>query len=270
MDWKFPSMETPSTDQTESVESPESSAQAERRATRDWKFPVMTEDDEELDVTTHDTETPSHTIRPPHAVTSELDFTHANNLSLDSTTASRPSTATSTVSTTSDYDPFRFDRITSPGLPNLTETPEYAEYQKSILEGPGPDEEEEDTEEDESTTTDDQSAPNTAMSVGEDAPTSPSTVAPNKAMSVGEVGPTSPSTVAPLSAAPSSARNTRRPIPFPEIRPPSVESLMAGADDATVTAELDRLLDAFNFALNSTIEAVQTRDTGRPRHSSDE
>jgi serine/threonine protein kinase len=253
MDWKFPSVAMPTTtDQAESVESPETSAQAERRATRDWKFPVMTTEEEDLDVNMPVTWVPSAAVRRP-PVTSQLDFTHANNPSIDSMAESRPSTAVSTVSTASDYDPFRFDRLTSPGLPNLTETPEYADYRKSVLDGPGPDEEE-DTEEEEPTTTEGQSAPFTATRVGRDAPTSPSTIAPLTAQMT----------------ALNSTRNIQRPIPFPLIQPPSVHSLMTGADDATVTAELDRLLDDFQFALNSTIEAVQSRDASRSRQPSDD
>jgi hypothetical protein len=239
--------------QPESAESPETPAQMERRATREWKFPVMSADVDEPDLNTGDIdETPSHTIRPPH-VTSQFDSTHVNNPSIDSTAESRPSTAASTASTTSDYDPFRFDKLTSPWLPDLRETPEYAEYQKSILDGPGPDHE--DTipswQEEEPAASYDQSAP-----------------APATATRVDDSVPTSPAMTARLTSqktAPRPAPNNRRPLPFPELRAPSDASLMAGADDTVVAAELDRLLGDFMDALNVTIEAVQNRDV-QTRH----
>lgn len=45
-------------------------------------------------------------------------------------------------------------------------------------------------------------------------------------------------------------------IPFPALIPPRAESLMEGVDDATVTTELERLLDSFMDALSATSEAL--------------
>ena len=45
-------------------------------------------------------------------------------------------------------------------------------------------------------------------------------------------------------------------VPFPFLVPPSADSLMEGADEPVVTAELDRLLGDFLDALSATGEAL--------------
>lgn len=51
-------------------------------------------------------------------------------------------------------------------------------------------------------------------------------------------------------------------IPFPDLLPPRAESLMEGADDSVVTAELDRLLGDFLESLSATGEALSRATIG--------
>jgi hypothetical protein len=59
-----------------------------------------------------------------------------------------------------------------------------------------------------------------------------------------------------MSEASTLRESERGAILFPVVLPPSMESLMEGADDATITAELDRLLGDFLGALSATGEAL--------------
>ncbi|CAG7917058.1 unnamed protein product [Penicillium olsonii] len=58
-----------------------------------------------------------------------------------------------------------------------------------------------------------------------------------------------------VDAYPPSPAGYRR-ILFPYLAPPSAASLMEGADDATMTAELERLLDEFTMGLSATGQAL--------------
>ncbi|KAL3461583.1 hypothetical protein BJX64DRAFT_154644 [Aspergillus heterothallicus] len=180
MDWKFPTFMQPMEEAEQETDSgaeaeyesesehPRDSRslvvdQAEKRATMEWTFPVMTStaDDSEDDNTSqispstgdgsrHDTLKASSTM-PQHGESED----------------SRPSTsasAQSSISTSSDtdYDPFRFDRIPSPtddmstpqheigdhdDYPVLRSSVSYDDdYHRSVIEGPGPDEEDTDAE----------------------------------------------------------------------------------------------------------------------------
>ncbi|KAL4974778.1 hypothetical protein BDW66DRAFT_167535 [Aspergillus desertorum] len=194
MDWKFPTFMTAPTEEPEPESIPENEYgaeagseyepdriardtltqpltfdAAEKRATMEWTFPVMTtsaDDDhvsprnsssaeDEEDLSRHDTlkagDAKSNNIGEPGD--SDRDI-------------SRPSTSASVqsnVSTNSDtdYDPFRFDRPPTPQegtpqskqqqfmnheYPELLTSVGYERYSRSsILEGPGPDEEEDTT-----------------------------------------------------------------------------------------------------------------------------
>ncbi|KAK2749228.1 hypothetical protein FQN57_006844 [Myotisia sp. PD_48] len=55
--------------------------------------------------------------------------------------------------------------------------------------------------------------------------------------------------------------------PFPEPRPPNMESLMEGASDEDVTAELDRLFGDLMQGLGATREAIANTDTNRAAES---
>ncbi|KAL1987820.1 hypothetical protein VTN96DRAFT_2223 [Rasamsonia emersonii] len=264
MDWKFPTMMQPSEDDEE-PKGTETYGQTERRATRDWKFPVMTPDaDDSQDTTTDDAI--SETIRPSHTQPPTTSFSHGGNKSIDSAGESRPSTATSTVSTTSEYDPFRFDRPPTPptrssslhrtvydtAAPNLAES-RYSD-ESSVLEGPGPDHEEPQPawQEKDPAVSYSQPFPPVISKPEESASTSPVTTAPSITSSTTVVESresTSTSTTVNKTNGPA--------FIFPDVQPPSAESLMAGADDSVVAAELDRLLRDFNDALNVTAEAVK-------------
>ncbi|KAL1963128.1 hypothetical protein VTN77DRAFT_8671 [Rasamsonia byssochlamydoides] len=266
MDWKFPTMMQAPTDeeQPESANSTDTYNQTERRATRDWKFPVMTPDvDESQDVSRSDN-IDDATIRPVHTQPpSTTSFSHGGNNSFDSTGESRPSTATSTVSTTSEYDPFRFDRPPTPPTRSSSlhksfyDTAAYPDFEtSSVLDGPGPDHEDPPPEpawQEKGPTPVTYQAfhPGVILKPEENIPPSPVTIPPSiisQATTV--VEPREPTSTINKNDAPT--------LIFPDIQPPSAESLMAGADDSVVVGELDRLLGDFMEALNVTAEAVRS------------
>lgn len=247
MDWKFPTMipdERPAEPDARD-ETPTFLPQEEKRATRDWKFPVMTPDGGDESTLREDT---AQTIRPTPLQTQARSHTQDG---------SRPSTAASSVSTTSDYDPFRFDRPPSPPtatrsvnvLPDLRESHEYADYGSSVLlDGPGPDQEEETSwEEQQRSEVEPSPAPLTSVRLG---------------LAETSSGPSSPDGTGPGTAErhPSPPPTARHVPPFPEVHPPSAEALMVGADDSVVVGELDRLLDDFLKGVNATITAVDEVD----------
>ncbi|KAL2811021.1 hypothetical protein BJX63DRAFT_293776 [Aspergillus granulosus] len=182
MDWKFPTFMQPMEETEQETDSgaeaeyeseserPRDSRslvldQAEKRATMEWTFPVMTSaaDDSEDDNTSP--------ISPSASSSGRHDTLKASNVMSQHGEPgdSRPSTsasAQSSISTSSDtdYDPFRFDRLPSPSAdmptpqqeytdhddyPVLRSSVSYNEYTRSsVIEGPGPDEEDTDTDTD--------------------------------------------------------------------------------------------------------------------------
>jgi hypothetical protein len=277
MDWKFPAMmQIPADEEPEVTDSTNTEEiQPERRATRDWKFPVMTPDvDGSQDVIE---DTTSETLRPSHAQIPSISFSHGvNNSSFDSTVGSRPSTATSTVSATSDYDPFRFDRLPTPPTrssslqgafydntaPNLTDSTAYTDLESSVLDGPGPDHEDPQPvwQEKDATISFSHPFPPAVSSRTEDnVPPSPATTAPSL---------NSQTTAVESRESMTTIRNSGPVLTFPDVRSPSTESLMAGADDSVVVAELDRLLGDFMDALTVTAEAVRSTNVQRRSRSS--
>jgi hypothetical protein len=270
MDWKFPGFMLPEEEAAKEApkEAPapdpveERSFQAEKRATMEWTFPVMSNQQDE---TSANDEPERHdTLRAP--------IIPPKQQPAEEPIISRPSTSASHNSTMSDsdYDPFRFDRpATPPGVspqpnssfnsefPTLTESTDDDSELAGLLDGPGPDEEEETPmwhEHNDVVSEDDVPPLPTAIPVHG----SPGGTAP----SVSEPG--SPIYVEPLQTARrefmsevSTLRNSEPgAISFPVVLPPSMESLMEGADDATITAELDRLLGDFLGALSATGEAL--------------
>ncbi|EAW14361.1 putative serine/threonine protein kinase [Aspergillus clavatus NRRL 1] len=298
MDWKFPvfmqapeeeseiveSIETTVTETHQAIESTEtvettptatSSAPKDKRATMDWTFPDMSaamdeqggpSDSEEP--SRHDTLRaplvglqPSATIRP---------------LSIGEPGDSRPSTSASAHSILSnhsdtDYDPFRFDRPpTPPGklaaaaffffffftiltFLRLLESAGYGDFERpSPLDGPGPD------EEDTRSTVWDHNTEIITPSHSEPFPTA----IPTREMEHSQPFPTLNDypIIEPLPTARRDPRPAVRddlePINFPDLVPPRLEALTAGADDSAVTAELDRLLGDFLDALTATGDAL--------------
>ncbi|KAJ5905689.1 uncharacterized protein N7473_002605 [Penicillium subrubescens] len=275
MDWKFPGFMLPEEEPAKEApaeEAPapapepepmdEKSFQAEKRATMEWTFPVMSNQPD--DTCANDEPERHDTLRAP--------IVPPQQQPAEEPVISRPSTSASHTSTMSDsdYDPFRFDRpATPPGIspqpmssfnsefPTLTESTDDESESAGVLDGPGPDEEEEHplwNEHNDVVSEDDVPPLPTAIPVHG----SPG----GTAHSVSEPG--SPIYEEPLQTArrdvmseANTLRETERgAISFPAVLPPSMESLMEGADDATITAELDRLLGDFLGALSATGEAL--------------
>lgn len=273
MDWTFPSFMQPATDKdtteqqdTQNTQNTTSAVepQTERRATMDWSFPVMTQTDNNENVDSRQEDT----IRAPmnqQPVTSRI---RGPGQSIDE---SRPSTAMSTFSTASeaDYDPFRFDHDSTPPTQRSQRMPLSGDAsdddigspgevleQSVILDGPGPDEEDTPSWQDEAVPSPsywpEQYNPNipTARADSRSPMPEPGQLRHNDSIAMS--GTTVTSNVSHIS--------------FPEIRPPSVESLTEGADDSVLAAELDRLLGDFLTALSVTGEALSAVNV-EPTHS---
>ncbi|KAL6235302.1 hypothetical protein BDW75DRAFT_250937 [Aspergillus navahoensis] len=192
MDWKFPSFMTTPTEEpepesvpevdfgaeAETESEPERLARdtltqpltfdpAEKRATMEWTFPVMTTSADDNHVSPRSSSFAEDDEDPSRHDTLKASDAKSNNIGEPGDSdrdISRPSTSASVqsnVSTSSDtdYDPFRFDRPPTPpeGTPQSKQqqqfmTHEYPELltsvgynrysRSSIIEGPGPDEEE--------------------------------------------------------------------------------------------------------------------------------
>ncbi|KAJ6089031.1 hypothetical protein N7499_003878 [Penicillium canescens] len=274
MDWKFPvfmqtdedkpadSEETHDQDPTPapgqgSIE--EESLQAEKRATMEWTFPVMGSVPEEQAYTDrHDT------LRAPLPGIQPI----PESQSMDEPDDSRPSTSASNASD-SDYDPFRFDRPTTPPgtnslhhshffdreLPAMMGSAGFNEYESSgLLDGPGPDEISQPVWRD---STDGSTPPlPTAIPIPE-TPTASSVISGP----VSEPGSPVFETIRNVRRDQDPEVTTSRPeevetIPFPSLVAPSAASLMEGADDAAVAFELDRLLGDFLGSLSATSKAL--------------
>ncbi|KAJ5702103.1 hypothetical protein N7488_009651 [Penicillium malachiteum] len=288
MDWKFPSFmqteeetkETPAatTEPEQAVDQPiqEESFQAEKRATMEWTFPVMSNASTPPNEETEDYRRRDDTLRAP------LPPLHPH--PTEEPPDSRPSTSASTLSNASDsdYDPFRLDRPHTPSeLPlttsirnlsidstssnmgsNQTEWPSEMTTKDTELhlDGPGPDEEnlepiwksplwKENTEiiDPMELRKHDRSAPaldsEPESPVFEDLPTARL----DTSVEANNMNTTAEKTAG-----------------FPVPKPPSAESLMEGADDAVIEAELDRLLEDFQNALTKVGEGIREVSTTGP------
>ncbi|GFF55872.1 serine/threonine-protein kinase KIC1 [Aspergillus udagawae] len=289
MDWKFPVFMQPSeAEQAEPERAqspkvsesqqedkratmdwtfPDEAQQKDKRATMDWTFPDMTAakplDSEEPG--RHDTlRAPLPELQPSATIRQST---------IGEPGDSRPSTSASTGSDISahsdtDYNPFKFDRPpTPPGelseahghffnkeLPETLESVGYGDFERSsVLDGPGPDEE------------DSQSVIwENSREIGvQPSHTEPfPTAIPSKELEPHQPFPTlteSPM-IEPLPTARRDPRPATRddmePVYFPDLVPPQLEALTAGAEESTVTAELDRLLGDFLDALSATGDAL--------------
>ncbi|KAJ9304280.1 hypothetical protein DTO217A2_6244 [Paecilomyces variotii] len=259
MEWTFPAFTQPSTEDNTAEQQTTVAAtdpQTEKRATMEWSFPVMTSADNSQDVVAGRQE---DTLRAPvnQPLTSRLRGQG------DSTDDSRPSTAQSGASITSetDYDPFRFDRGSTPPGRHRTPisgnasdddigSPGDVLEQSVILDGPGPDEEENDVVH--SPYWSEQYHPNLP------------TARPDGPSQAAGFGPSRRSEQTSLSG--TTVTSNLPHITFPEIRPPSAESLTEGADESVVSTELDRLLGDFLSALSATGEALATVSTEPTRY----
>ncbi|KAJ5960923.1 uncharacterized protein N7479_008073 [Penicillium vulpinum] len=273
MDWKFPSFVQDEEEQPEEKEEvpaqeprTDESFQAEKRATMQWTFPVMgSVPESQVYDDRHDTlRAPLPEVQPPPQSQQPS--------STDEPGDSRPSTSASNASD-SDYDPFRFDRPTTPEgtnslhhshffdteLPAMMELAGYNEYEASgLLDGPGPDEESHSpwrAHSGSSSFEDSMTALPTAVPIPQTPTASSVTSGP-----VSEPGSPVFETVRnarhDVSEAPMPQTEDKGPISFPALNPPNAASLMEGMDDGVVTAELDRLLSDFMVSLSATGEAL--------------
>ncbi|KAL4803478.1 hypothetical protein BDV18DRAFT_144828 [Aspergillus unguis] len=321
MDWKFPTFmaapseepeivaeaipevdsgaEAESESEAELQQSQETQATtfdpAEKRATMEWTFPVMTSSANDDHVSPKDSFTIEEEDEPP----SRQDTLKAS----ETTTAidlgepgpndiSRPSTSASVQSSMStnsdaDYDPFRFDRPSTPPdgttstqqhfveheYPELLTSVGYDTYKRSsVIEGPGPDEEEDARPVWQNSIR--ATGPPTPLSYAEPFPTAiphkemgmrmghrpfPSTTnstdgpGPDDPLHTARYNPLTEETEQPYPQAP--------PIKFPNLIPPRLEVLVDGAGEGAVTAELDRLLGDFLDALSATGDALSQTHT---------
>ncbi|RAK96377.1 putative serine/threonine protein kinase [Aspergillus ibericus CBS 121593] len=289
MDWKFPVFMQPPEEEAEPAGEPASEPVAEpvaepetkpaepdtsdKRATMEWTFPVMTAPADESandslpDAGRYDTlKAPIVDLQPSTTV---------RRSSIGEPGDSRPSTSRSgesnaSVSSETDYDPFRFDRPSTPpanstpgpnlqGYPRLMQSLQYENYGHAhIMDGPGPDEEEEPewkpSEDDD-------------PSLSEPFPTAIPTkgldlslpFVPSANSSVSDSLPTARTTF------PALATDDGEPILFPDLTLPQLDIFMAGAGDHAIAGELDRLLENFIDSLNATGQALSRVSFGEPK-----
>ncbi|OJJ47238.1 hypothetical protein ASPZODRAFT_64892 [Penicilliopsis zonata CBS 506.65] len=282
MDWKFPTFMVPAEEDSasenaqareeeeEEARAPDQVDPTDKRATMEWTFPVMTasadepETGEENENNNASESLHEDTLRAP-LTSLQQPLTARHRDSIGEPGDSRPSTAASNVSSSAsdtDYDPFRFDRpATPPGgsseqhghffdnaFPEMMESSGYADFEpSSVLDGPGPDEEDSNPVWQHNRMISDPSIP------PHEASSSFPTVLPSKGLG-DHLHPARESVIpAPLATA---RRRGAGPVRFPDLVPPSIESLAHDADDQVVTAELDRLLGDFLDALSATGEAL--------------
>ncbi|KAJ5720574.1 uncharacterized protein N7483_008508 [Penicillium malachiteum] len=287
MDWKFPSFmqteeenqETPAaapttTDQAVDEPIQEESFQAEKRATMEWTFPVMSNASTPPNGETEDHPRRDDTLRAP------LLPLHPH--PTEEPPDSRPSTSASTLSNASDsdYDPFRLDRPHTPSDTPITtsirslsidstsfnmashqlDLPlEIPEDNELHLDGPGPDEEEPDSMwksplwKDNTEIIDPHELPH-----GFVARKQVSSVVAHYSQPESPVYEDLPTARLDTSAEASSMNTTaEKSTEFPIPKPPSAKSMMEGADDAVIEAELDRLLDDFQNALTKVGDGIR-------------
>ncbi|KAL5364547.1 hypothetical protein BJX96DRAFT_187953 [Aspergillus floccosus] len=234
MDWKFPVFMQPATEEASKaeVESPKQETPepdlSGRRATMEWTFPVMTSNEQGSQENAGDYNRYS-TLRAPLTALQEPSTTNRPS-SIGEPGDSRPSTSTSgkssiSASSDTDYDPFRFDRPSTP--PNASteharsssnefpvlELSDYSDPDRSsVLDGPGPDEEDEPVEE------------NHSVSHSEPFPTAIPSRAPEANApfpTIDEIPMSEPLPTARRD--PPSSIASMGPIQFPELLPPRLE-----------------------------------------------
>ncbi|RAH48563.1 putative serine/threonine protein kinase [Aspergillus brunneoviolaceus CBS 621.78] len=284
MDWKFPVFMQPATEEEpkpapapapEPAQAPKPAEldTSEKRATMEWTFPVMTAPADD-DPVSHESDadvTRNNTLKAPIMSLQTSDTIRRS--SIGEPGDSRPSTSRSidsnvSASSETDYDPFRFDRpSTPPGAPAAAEPKTFDESdfptmsfdedeETDVLDGPGPDEEEEST-----------SAwhenPEQQHSHSEPFPTA----IPVKDL---ELAPFPSTTDSPTSEPlPTARRNLpilstedTEPVRFPDVPLPRLDALTEGVGDHAIKEELDRMLDGFLHALNATGRAISQTTVG--------
>lgn len=280
MEWSFPAfMKPPGEENAETEGEPSQPTpqgietyQSDKRATMEWTFPVMSEDTGVSDADKSN----FSTLRAPIAPEFQ-ESTIRPHEDIGEPGDSRPSTAGSgSIASGAEYDPFRYDQPqTPPGngtfFNNLSETPESTgpdSYEQSpiILDGPGPDEEDSNVMEMHPASSETPELFPTAIPANGRLEVVHTDRSPSLSVSMEQhanihsalptarhqVQPTATKTARDLS----SAKNGIEPIQFPNLTPPSLESLVESADASIITAELDRLLGDFLGALSATGDAL--------------
>lgn len=276
MEWKFPTFAPPAEEESDGGSEPSQESQqaepvtAEKRATMQWTFPVMTQnagtiseplpDIPEADV--------KDTARPPATAIRTSSISNSSTirgLDLGEPGEARPSSSSaSSFSDISDseYDPFRFDRPSTPRahnspqrehffnheFPAMLNSAGYSDYEpSSALDGPGPDEED----------THPLWHNNTSITDPESQPESFQTDVSSTLSS-----PISDQLSAAKRIPPPVINDDIEPIEFPIITPPPIESLTEGADDVVVSNELDKLLGDLLDSLKLTGDALSRVNVG--------
>lgn len=268
------------------------SLRAEKRATMQWTFPVMgSVAESQVYEDRHDTlraplpALPELVPTPPESQNDPGEPSEPR----PSTSASNISDSDYAIASDAEYDPFNFDRPETPEgksvlqhghffdteMPVMVNSEGYSDYETSgLLDGPGPDEESHPTWRTHSevfSVEDSISALPTAIPIP-DTPTASSvtsgpvsepgspvfdTVRHRQDQSYSEtsMGLTHFRNDSYLDTF-GGSQDGKGFISFPTLDPPSEASLMEGADDGVVTAELDRLLGDFLESLSAAGEAL--------------
>ncbi|GBF60082.1 serine/threonine-protein kinase [Trichophyton mentagrophytes] len=272
----------------------------EKRDTRAWTFPVMTAEedgpgDEPIDETAH-AETPGAWSSDNESTTAQAMFPLQHSPSVLSraigkpdalptakspsdhhalASESRPSTAESKQSSVSDadYDPFRLDRessvsgpttntqrrglakapsIREPGYPYFPQDDEYGNNLARSNIANGFDEHHVG------------SLPESVTLRNGSATAAPLSRSDSSSM-YSQNGNSNGNVRGSLNATPAAEHSSL--TQFPELKPPSIESLTEGASDEVVTAELDRLFGELMHGLAATGEAIQSTDSAKAAES---
>ncbi|KAJ5647082.1 hypothetical protein N7490_003454 [Penicillium lividum] len=263
MDWKFPVFVNKDEEDEDSKEeeldreSPSDSVkeemfQDEKRATMEWTFPVMSDEGpNEPGADQYDT------LRAP------LPLYNNTQLKNQMTLAPRHPPLTSPVHLSQTMIP---SGLTVPPLLKIQDPnealPRFPDDNSLSLDGPGPDEESHPLWDENTEIIDPSNIPPLDIPMPRDESDDVSTPVSEPGSPVYEDPPTIRPDVlprAPAIKAPDGAM-----IQFPVLIPPSAESLMEGADDGIVTAELQRLLDDFLDALSATGQALSQYAANQP------
>lgn len=278
MEWSFPGfMQPPNAEETEDSSESAQPTQgpdpegADKRATMEWTFPVMMGEGDAGDPE------PSRfsTLRAPMPPPSEESAPSARD------SIGEPGDSES-VSSEADDDLFHFGVPQTPpnvsvdnDFPEILDSGDSNEREPSvILDGPGPDEEDAQSVISRTTTPEHPEVFPTAIPMKTESddvndvlsPSQPfSTTSLDRNSAMVDPMPTarhlSPSTTPADVGEPNGIEDGTASVPFPDLVPPSVESLTEGADERIVTAEVDRLLGAFLGALSATGDALSRVDT---------
>lgn len=263
MDWKFPSSMEPAAGEEPEVDVDEGREEggeedefgSDKRDTREWTFPVMTADTD--DTGNDDYGQPGdeviETARPLPQLRNPS-FERDNGVpsyNLDGPADSRPSTAASNNSKVSDQDndPFRFDRAMT------SET----EFMSTIRPDTFPDFHTSST----TSTAVDTPAASTYQTYSEGTTTTNTTSRQDSLVAEPFTMNKSPTKTLSSTSSIRRGRVAGAAFQFPEVFPPSTESLSEGASDEVVTEEMKRLLGDFINGLAAVGDTLTVVEAGK-------